>query len=171
MIIDLTELLSNEGKVREIDTEYSAEDFRSAYGRYQIVDKQPMKLRLTNVGDKNILVETNIDLKLVIPCDRCLKDVTHTFNIEVSKEANLNDTNTNEEDSEEMSYLVDGKLDVDKLVYEELLVNLPAKSLCKQDCKGLCKKCGKNLNSGNCDCDTEELDPRMAKIRDIFRTE
>ena len=70
-----------------------------------------------------------------------------------------------------MSYLVDGKLDVDKLVYEELLVNLPAKTLCKVNCKGLCKKCGKNLNFNNCDCDTEDLDPRMAKIRDIFRIE
>jgi len=171
MIIDLTELLSNEGKVREVEAEYSADYFKSAYGRYQVIDKKPLSIKLTNIGNKSILIETEIILKLIIPCDRCLTEVTHAFDIEVSKEANLNDTDVNDEDSEEMSYLVDGKLDVDKLVYEELLVNLPAKTLCKETCKGLCKKCGKNLNFNNCDCDTEDLDPRMAKIRDIFRIE
>lgn len=171
MIIDLTELLSNEGRIREVEAEYSADYFKSAYGRYQVTDKQPLSLKLTNIGNKTILIETEIILKLLIPCDRCLAEVARAFDIEVSKEANLNDTDVNDEDSEEMSYLVDGKLDVDKLVYEELLVNLPAKTLCKETCKGLCKKCGKNLNFNNCDCDTEDLDPRMAKIRDIFRIE
>lgn len=171
MIIDLTELLSNEGKQRDVEAEYSADYFRSAYGQYQITDKQPLVFKLTNIGDKTVRVETEIILKLMIPCDRCLQEVVHAFDIKVSKDANLNDTKVNDEDSEEMSYLVDGKLDVDKLVYEELLVNLPPKTLCKETCKGLCRKCGKNLNFNNCDCDTEDLDPRMAKIRDIFRIE
>ena len=59
-------------------------------------------------------------------------------------------------------------LDVDELVYSEILVNWPLRVLCKEDCKGICSICGKNLNHGTCDCDHTDLDPRMAQIRDIF---
>lgn len=169
MIIHLTELLSNEGKVKDITAEYESNMFSTTYGDYAITDKKPLDIRLTNLGKKTILIETEIAITLNIPCDRCLQDVSRDFCIEVTKEVDLNDAQDAGDDFEELSFLVDGNLDVDKLVYEELLVNLPAKTVCKTDCRGLCRKCGKNLNYGTCDCDTEELDPRMAKIRDIFK--
>ncbi len=169
MIIHLTELLSNEGKVKVVTAEYESTVFSSAYGDYTVTDKKPLNIRLTNLGKKTILIETEIAITLSIPCDRCLQDVSRDFCIEVTKEVDLNDAQDVGDDFEELNFLVDGDLDVDKLVYEELLINLPAKTVCKSDCKGLCRKCGKNLNYGICDCDTEELDPRMAKIRDIFK--
>ena len=170
MIIHLTELLSNEGKVREVSAEYESSIFSCTYGDYEVLSKKPLNIRLTNLGNKTILIETEIAITLSIPCDRCLQEVSRDFCIEVTKEVDLNDAQgVVKEDDEELSYLIDGDLDVDKLVFEELLVNLPAKTVCKEDCKGLCRKCGKNLNYGTCDCDMEELDPRMAKIRDIFQ--
>ncbi|MDD6168654.1 MAG: DUF177 domain-containing protein, partial [Lachnospiraceae bacterium] len=48
------------------------------------------------------------------------------------------------------------------------LVNWPAKVLCKPDCKGICPKCGTNLNLETCDCEQGELDPRMAAFQDVF---
>ena len=65
-------------------------------------------------------------------------------------------------------YLIGFELDVDKLVYAEILVNWPMRVLCKDDCKGICKVCGMNLNKGACSCQRTELDPRMAAIQDIF---
>ena len=53
-------------------------------------------------------------------------------------------------------------------VYNEILMRFPMKTLCREDCKGLCLKCGKNLNEGECGCDRASLDPRMSAIRDIF---
>lgn len=167
MVIQLTELLSNEGKIKEITAEYEPEVFSCRYGDYPIVDKKPVNVRLTNLGRKTILIEAEIVMSLNIPCDRCLTEVKKDFAISFSREVNLDENAASEED--EPDCVNEGELDVDKLVYEELLVNLPAKTLCRTDCKGLCKKCGKNLNYGTCDCDTEELDPRMAKIRDIFK--
>lgn len=170
MVIHLTELLSNEGKVSNIEAEYERDVFSCMYGDYPITLKAPFCIRITNLGNKTFLIETNIAITLSIPCDRCLQDVSRSFCIEVTKEVDLNDKqDTTKDDIETFSYLVDGVFDVDQFVYEELLVNLPAKNVCKSDCKGLCRKCGKNLNYGTCDCDTEELDPRMAKIRDIFK--
>ena len=68
----------------------------------------------------------------------------------------------------EIDYLIGFELDVDKLVYAEILVNWPMRVLCKDDCKGICKVCGMNLNKGACNCQRTELDPRMAAIQDIF---
>ncbi len=74
----------------------------------------------------------------------------------------------NDEEMEDIDYLIGFDLDVDKLIYGEILVNWPMKVLCKEDCKGICKVCGMNLNKGNCDCQRTELDPRMAAIQDVF---
>jgi uncharacterized protein len=62
------------------------------------------------------------------------------------------------------------QLDLDALVQNEILVNWPVKILCKEDCKGICPKCGQNLNVGNCGCDTFVPDPRMAVLKDIFES-
>ena len=59
-------------------------------------------------------------------------------------------------------------LDVDRLIYDEILVNWPMKVLCREDCKGICRKCGTNLNYKPCSCDRTEPDPRMAAIQDVF---
>ena len=72
------------------------------------------------------------------------------------------------EESGEKSYVEGYNLNVDELVYDEILLNLPMKVLCKPNCKGICNRCGMNLNYGECGCDRESLDPRMSVIRDIF---
>ena len=69
---------------------------------------------------------------------------------------------------DEADYMKGFQLDIDKMVYDEILVNWPMKVLCREDCKGICKKCGTNLNVKTCDCEKSELDPRMAAIQDIF---
>ena len=60
------------------------------------------------------------------------------------------------------------QLNPEVLVRNELLINWPIRVLCKDDCKGICSRCGANLNVTACNCDTEQADPRMAAIRDIF---
>ena len=60
------------------------------------------------------------------------------------------------------------ELDVDRMIHNELLVQWPLRVLCREDCKGICSRCGTNLNYNNCDCEKQSLDPRMAAISDIF---
>ena len=61
------------------------------------------------------------------------------------------------------------QLNVDSLISNEIFTCWPLKVLCREDCKGLCRVCGKDLNEGECGCDTFVPDPRMAAIMDIFR--
>ncbi len=59
------------------------------------------------------------------------------------------------------------ELDVGGLLWEQLLLALPVKPLCRPDCKGICPICGGDLNKGSCQCKTEEGDPRMAVLRGL----
>ena len=58
----------------------------------------------------------------------------------------------------------DGAVDLDELVREQILLALPTRSLCREDCKGLCPKCGADLNAGRCSCEQGEIDPRWSAL-------
>ena len=62
----------------------------------------------------------------------------------------------------------DYMLDTDALLRDDILLELPSKFLCKDSCKGLCPKCGKNLNMGRCGCPEKEPDPRLAALSKLL---
>ena len=70
--------------------------------------------------------------------------------------------------SDEMILVQDFKLDLYELVYTEVVLAMPSKHLCTKDCKGLCFKCGKNLNDGPCGCATKEVDPRLKALAELL---
>lgn len=169
MLIKLTDVLTYNDKVVQKKAQIEMESFDSKLGSYEIVDKSDVDLLITHIGNKRITIETKADLSVMIPCDRCLEPVKTKFHIDALKEVNMN---LSEEDRvkelDEKDYIIGYDLDVDKLIYGEILINWPMKITCKNDCKGICNRCGANLNLGECGCDRAELDPRMAAIRDIF---
>lgn len=168
MLIDLSEMLSAECKKLDVRADIEMDMFKTKQGCYQFVKREPLDIHLENLGRKELLLETSVNVSLNIPCDRCLSDVKKDFNIGISKRLNMGTPAGESDDADEFSFIDDGFLDVDKLVYNEILVNMPMKVLCSENCKGICNRCGANLNSQTCNCDTTELDPRMSKIRDIF---
>lgn len=169
MLIDLHPLLSQKGKVKEVETELELDVITSKMGNYQITNKQPLRFVFTNLGDGKVLIEANINIDLNIPCDRCLDEVRTQINIQTSREVNLSETDVEEIDYLDEADFIEGtEFDVTKFAYGEILVNLPMKVLCSESCKGICNRCGTNLNHESCGCDTTELDPRMAKALEVF---
>ncbi|HJC56689.1 MAG TPA: DUF177 domain-containing protein [Candidatus Eisenbergiella intestinipullorum] len=169
MLINLTDVFTEEGKsvAREVPLELTEVDFQGE--RFRILDKSPVKLSLSHSGAGKALVEADAEVSLAMKCDRCLKDVTKTFHLHASAEVVSPDA-ANEEEAEEQSGYMEGyQLDVDSLICSEIFTCWPLKILCREDCKGLCRVCGKDLNEGECGCDTFVPDPRMAAIMDIFR--
>lgn len=170
MQINLSEVISNEGKFVQVDAVYEPDKFKTAAGDYPILDKKPVHFEFTNLGEKKIAMKAVIELALAMPCDRCLEEVRKDFHIEVEDEFNMNETDAQRiEALDEMNFISGSNLDVDSFVYGEILLSLPMKVLCSESCKGICNRCGTNLNHGTCDCDTRSLDPRMAKILDVFK--
>ena len=168
MLVNLTDVFTNEGQVQELTVSYDADTFTNQLGTFSIKEKSPVALKLSNIGQSKALVEGNVKLTFALSCDRCLRDVDYTFDLSFSFRALSPDCFDDEEESEEMEFVEGYHLNVDELINNEILLNWPMKVLCSESCKGICKVCGKNLNDGECGCDDFVPDPRMAAIKDIF---
>ena len=99
-------------------------------------------------------------------CDRCAsefdRDIDFPINVVLVTEL------ANEENEDEWVFPLEGdSADLDDIVRTVFVLNLDSKLLCDEDCKGLCCRCGKNLNDGPCSCQ-KELDPRFAALKQLL---
>ena len=99
-------------------------------------------------------------------CDRCAtpfdREITFPINVVLVTEL------ASEENEDEWVFPLEGdSADLDDIVRTVFVLNLDSKLLCKEDCKGLCHRCGKNLNDGPCTCQ-KELDPRFAALKQLL---
>ncbi len=169
MQIHLSELSSGEGICRSYTVEFGMDHITFQQGDFPVLSREPVELTVTNTGDSVLELEGHGSITVSVPCDRCLKEVRVLIPLQFRRKLDMKLTDEERiNDLDESSYLTGTDLDVDRLVYLEALMNWPLKVLCKEDCKGICSQCGKNLNEGPCGCTDEPKDPRMAAISDIF---
>ena len=170
MLINLSDVLSDQHKTVEETVRLEMEEIRLQSGTYPIISKEPGHVKVEQIRGKELLITAETRLSVMIPCDRCLEDVKREFELNCVKhvDVGLSDAELTEELDE--SNFIDGyHLDVDKLLFHEILSSWPTKVLCREDCKGLCNVCGQNLNTGSCNCEDTGLDPRMSVVRDLFK--
>jgi len=98
------------------------------------------------------------ELKLEIPFKAAFVTAE---NYTEAKEAEL------KEDDLDVSIFNGDKIDVRELVREQILLNLPEQAFCREDCKGLCEKCGANQNLLDCNCEEKGVDPRWQSLREF----
>ncbi|MDO4556820.1 MAG: DUF177 domain-containing protein [Lachnospiraceae bacterium] len=168
MQINVSEILSTSGKSQSYQVEAGFDEVSYSGSQYPVNSKEPFTLTVENIGRKKIQVTGETKITLLIPCDRCLRDVSVEFPIVIDVTI---DRNTEDDDVKEWNQLIlleGSMLAVDMLIYDEIAANMPMKILCKEDCKGICPVCGCNQNETTCDCDQSVPDPRMSAIRDIF---
>jgi len=169
MIISLSEVMQVTNGVSKQELVNGLESFSLSGVKYPFLEKKPVVLTVTNLGGKKVKIELESEVTISAPCDRCLREVACVIPIQSEREIDF--SLTAEEmaaELDENSFINGYDLDVDAFVCEEILLGFPMKVLCQEDCKGICKVCGANLNEGECGCDRTELDPRMSVIRDIF---
>lgn len=170
MIINISEILSTAKKSESYSIPIEMDEFCLSGDTYTFKSKEPVTLTITNMGNREISIVGHIDAVLYIPCARCLENVPTEFSLDVDKIIDLKKSDEDRiNDLDETCYIDHSSLDVDQLVSNEILIHFPMKTLCREDCKGICFKCGQNLNHGECGCDRESLDPRISAIRDIFK--
>ncbi|MCD8019513.1 MAG: DUF177 domain-containing protein [Clostridiales bacterium] len=169
MTINISEILANPSVTREYEVAPDFDVRELKQGSYPVGHKETFVLTIAKEQEEvHVFGETEI--RLLIPCDRCLDEVEMTFPIRVDFRWNPDKITDDVGDAQDITFMDGCIVDVDKLVTDEIVVALPTKILCKEDCKGLCSVCGTNLNHGTCDCDRQVLDPRMAAIQDIFQS-
>ena len=168
MLVNLSDVLTSEGKVEKISVSLEMTSFKSRLGEFLITEKSPVAFTFTNIGVDKAKVEGSAELKFDTRCDRCLGEVPTTLKVVFDRVVTSPGTATEDEEDDELSFMEGYQLDVEAFVYHEILLNWPVKILCQENCKGVCPVCGQNLNIKDCGCDTFVPDPRMAAIQDIF---
>jgi DUF177 domain-containing protein len=121
-----------------------------------------------NKFDDQIILEASTVAEANFTCDRCSKEYRHGVESKYKMIYLLRGIER-DEDELNITYLSPDadKIDIEKEVRDYLILSLPMKRLCKENCKGLCYKCGKDLNEGVCDCKNDEPDDRWKVLSDL----
>ena len=168
MLINLSDVLSDQHKTVEETVPLTMGEIRMKFGKYPIVESEPVHVRVEHVRGKEMLIYADTRLVTVIPCDRCLEEVEVPFDLSIVQKLVAPDRADRDALEEQEAFMEGYSLNIDSLIDNEITTSWPMKVLCRPDCKGLCPVCGKDLNTGACGCDTFVPDPRMAAIMDVF---
>ena len=134
------------------------------YGEHPFAGPVQVSGTVRNQADALVL-EGTAETTLELVCDRCLKPFCRDMRVPV--DSLLAETLEDEENDEII--LLDGwELDLDQVVTETFVLAMDTKNLCSDDCKGLCPKCGADLNQGPCQC-RPETDPRWAALSQLLK--
>ena len=169
MIINLLSIVSTDNNVVKKEIILENKQIQTSLGTFPVVECSPFELCIGHVKNNQIYLKGQTSVAIKIACDRCLKPVVVTIDVEIDKEINLNIVEHDEHMIEEKNYIDGYNLDVDKVLLCEILIGWPMKILCCDTCKGVCNVCGLNLNEGTCNCEDTSIDPRMSVIRDVFK--
>jgi uncharacterized protein len=114
---------------------------------------------------QGLLVQVKMQAVASTECVRCLTDFDYDLNVEFSELYAFNQRSTTESN---LILPEDGKIDLEPLLREYMLLDFPINPLCKPDCKGLCPICGENLNLVACNHAADNGDERLAGLKSLF---
>ncbi|WP_295581897.1 DUF177 domain-containing protein [uncultured Oscillibacter sp.] len=162
MLFDVKSILHAPGKQLDFQFDLDLSDVEFA-GRYPVSRPVAVSGRVRNTAD---VLELNLTARSTLDslCDRCGKAFSQEKEVPFS--CLLAETLENGE-SDEIVLLEDGKVDVGDLARTAFILEMDTKTLCSEDCKGLCDRCGADLNLGPCSC-KKEPDPRLAVLAKLL---
>jgi uncharacterized protein len=175
MQINLDKLIRRE--IDKIDLNFSQKIDTINYcdNSYKLTSPINVNGKVSNTN-KGLYLDIDVDFTILDNCARCLDEVE--VPIEYSIEGFLVKEGFDEDEFEEDdAFIYDGQeLNLVDIIEQTLDFNIPARILCNEDCQGLCHECGANLNKQECSCsedanDEEIIDPRFAKLKDIFKND
>ncbi len=129
-------------------------------------------IRLSPVG-RAVQVQGWVHTELDLQCCRCLKNFSYPLTSQIDVTLFPDEDEVQEEEIElESADLKAGsfsgdEVDLSGLIREQILLGIPYKALCHQECRGLCSQCGMNLNEGNCGCERKVGDSAFKVLKDL----
>ncbi len=161
MRLNISSIMGRKGAFLEVEKELPA-SLPEAAGPMEV------SLRVTNTGD-GYLVTGDLSLDVELICSRCLRPVQTAVETSIEEEfftRSLEDEDPLWEDE----LLVEGHgIDLASLIEESLLVSIPMKPVCREDCPGLCPSCGALLSEGPCECPDPDIDIRLAPLSKLLQ--
>jgi len=169
MRIELENLEGGKGDFAHV---YKPEELNPVDERVQLTEPAAVTGKVRLSGNE-VFVNGHVETRANVECDRCLKPVelpvSADFALEYITGAEYVSSSVAELTEDELSVSVfDGQaIDVDEVVKEQILLAVPTRMLCREDCKGICPECGMDLNLGECNCVKDDIDPRWAALKNL----
>jgi len=173
MIIDLVKLGESQIDFR-IGIEPSGIDLESDF--IGLKENVSFHGRLENQISR-VVIKGSISAVVELVCSRCLTAVPEKIDLEFENAYVTPENYTEDEEIEldirdlDVSIFEGEMLDLREIAREQILLALPSQVLCREDCQGLCEKCGANRNLKNCDCLNGEIDPRLSVLKSMLKKE
>jgi len=164
MKIDVLTIVKTDGASLPVSVDMMID--KISFNGQDYVFTAPVKVEgIIKNTEGNLYLDAQVRTQFKTVCARCLDDIIQEF------EFSLSEVYTRAEVDEDSLFLpiVSDTIDLQAAVEDNFCTSLPVRFLCREDCKGLCHICGKNLNEGECGCNTEEIDPRMAGLKDFLK--
>ncbi|MEW5767032.1 MAG: DUF177 domain-containing protein [bacterium] len=169
--IDLTQIKKTIGI--PLEAAYEEEASELGFNDLNLVNKVAVKARLTNMGSY-INVQGEIQFELALECIRCLNPFIlpskTTFEVDYYKKISLvepTEMALTEKDLR-MAYYTDDRIDLLEEIRQDIILAVPVKPLCQEDCQGLCPSCGQNLNIGKCKCREEDIFSPWSSLKKLL---
>ena len=172
MKLDLRPLLAGDKLLNfEYELPIDAEDEVSGSFLDGVSFPSPMKVSgdITNTaGYMRMNLSAVVDYSAL--CARCLTDINGSFALNLEKTVATRDVLADlpEDKLDDYAIIDDGFLNPDEQILDQLIMEFPSRFLCGESCKGLCQRCGRNLNREVCSCTEKEIDPRLAPLQKIL---
>ena len=122
---------------------------------------------------RSVLIKGSVQTHLRLQCVRCLKEFSYPLSsiyqltLHPLKETSLTEETELGEKEMESSFFEEGDLHLSEIACEQIFLEIPYQPLCEKDCKGLCPRCGRDLNFSACNCPREELGEGLSALRKI----
>lgn len=163
MVIDVSELFSNKNRRKKIQLDLEKD--KLFYDNEFVQFSKPVKLDLIlKPNGEEIDLTGSMETELLLACSRCLETFSYSINVELNEKL----SKTLKSEDEDIIFINNDRLDLDEIVENNIISMLPIKRLCNKDCKGLCHHCGNNQNHSTCKCENDDVDPRLAKLKELF---
>lgn len=130
-------------------------------------------LSIRKVGPE-VIIRGDIAVSSNLECSRCLNDYTTEIYVPIDvmyhpvKELKAEGKHEIKEDELDMGFYAGDEFNLLDLLKEQIILNTPMKPLCSETCKGICSKCGVDLNTQSCSCSEKDIDPRLEVLRKII---
>lgn len=165
MLLRLSKIIETPNSVLPFETSLDLRDMQFG-GSCPVQEPVTAKGTVRNTAGVLVL-EGELHTVLHGVCDRCASGFVRSVSVPVR--AVLTTELENEDEADEWTFLLeDDTADLDEILTTAFVLNMDSKLLCKPDCKGLCFRCGKNLNDGPCAC-RPEADPRLAVLGQLLK--
>lgn len=156
---DISGILGALGAELDLVGEQAFESVHTTYRDLEFSGPVQYDLTVKNVGE-GVMAQGKVVARFTFPCSRCLNRFTFVVEGRIDE--------LFRPDPKAKHSINDGVIELTPVAEQAIFINLPVKTLCRDDCRGLCPVCGCDLNKSQCECRPEAAPSPFAKLKDLF---